>query len=262
MNKARNVIKKLVYKVMGPESYQKAYAKGKIKDINNSNMIEPEIDFLHYFIKENSTVLDIGANYGHYAYLMAKLNPKGKVYAYEPVPFTFGVLEKVKSHFNLNNIEAINAAVSASNGMITINLPLLDFGAPNTGVAFIGNSENEKMESFPVKTISLDQEVISGSIDFIKIDVEGHEKSAFDGMKNLILKHRPVVLIEFSHPCMQRAGVDVADFSRELKNEFDYSFFRVNGNKLKENNQDVPGDGYYFLIPSNDTDQFNMIISS
>ena len=44
--------------------------------------------------------------------------------------------------------------------------------------------------------IALDTITFPEPIKFIKIDVEGHELSAFEGMKNLLLKYKPVIWLE------------------------------------------------------------------
>jgi FkbM family methyltransferase len=45
-------------------------------------------------------------------------------------------------------------------------------------------------------TISLDSLNISEKVSFIKIDIEGHEKFAYEGMKNLLLRDKPLIWAE------------------------------------------------------------------
>ncbi len=261
MNTSRELIKKIVYKVFGKKNYQSAYVKGKIKDIENGVLDEKESQFLKYFIKEDSTVLDIGANYGHYSVDMSKICSNGKVYAFEPVPFTFQVLEKIISHFKLDLVELYHAAVSSREGEITMTLPLLDYGAPNTGVAFIGEEKGEKLEHVMVKTMNIDSLSLEGQLDFIKIDIEGHEPEAFQGMEKTLRKHNPVILIEFSYSCLKRAGFNPNEFSDKLKNKYGYVFTAINNDRLELVKDEYPQDGYYFLIPSNKLVNFNAIIT-
>lgn len=258
MSSSRHIIKKIVFKVFGERFYARAYAKGKIKDINQGVLDEAEAAFLPLFIKTDSTVLDIGANYGHYAVEMAKICPTGKVYAFEPVPFTFTVLNKVLSHFKLSQISSYHTAVSDANGEIEMTIPLLDFGAPNTGIAFIGASENGNSKKVSVKTLKLDDFQIDGRIDFIKIDIEGHEPQAFLGMKAIIEKHQPVILIEFSYSCLKRANTNPEEFAKQLIGEYNYRFAKVEADILKWDENEIPLDGYYFLIPVSKTEQFNI----
>jgi len=262
MNRSRKIIKKFIYKVLGEKTYQRAYVRGKTQDIKAGINRESAADYLKHFISAQSTVLDIGANYGHYTVEMSELCSKGSVLAFEPVLFTFEVLQKVKDNFQLQNVELYHAAVSDRKGSIEMTVPLLEFGAPNTGVAYVGKNENSNSQSINVETICLDDLDISGKIDFIKIDIEGHEPNAFKGMENLIGKNRPVILIEFSYSCLQRAGTVPKDFADYISNKLDYCFASINENNLKLVSENVPGDGYYFLIPREKISNFSSIFKS
>lgn len=250
MSKTRTLIKKLIYTTFGEGVYAKAYAKGKIKDIQQSSMAEAEFDFMHHFLSSTSTVLDIGANYGHYAVELAKKCPQGEIHAFEPIPFTFGILERIKVHFKLSNLQLYHAAVSDQKGLLKMNLPLLDFGAPNTGIAYIGNESSAQMKVETVATLRLDDMQFAAPIDFIKIDIEGHEPTAFAGMENLLLRDRPVILIEFSHSCLARAKEDPLQFARVIREKLNLEFTHLNGTKLATIKAETPPDGYYFLIPA------------
>lgn len=246
----RKMLKKIIYRIAGPKGYEKAYVRGKIADIKNQNIDEPELAFLSDFIHEDSVVLDLGANYGHYTVEMAKRCPRGKVFAFEPIPFTYRVLEQVVSHFKLNNVALYNRAVSDQEGELNMVLPLLDFGGPNTGVAYIGESNQGPNEIVNIQTIPIDSLSISGKVDFIKIDIEGHEPKAFKGMENLIRANNPIILIEFSHNCLKRANQDPETFATYIKHSLNYQFARIHEGRLKEVPDLVPRDGYYFLLPA------------
>jgi len=250
----RDQLKKIIFRIAGPKGYERAYAKGKIADIKKKKLNEPELDFLNRFIKSTSTVLDLGANYGHYTIEMARLCPAGKVHAFEPVPFTFRVLERVVDHFKMDHISLHHLAVSDAAGQVEMVLPLLPFGAPNTGVAYIGNKEDGDSEKVNIQTVTLDEMPIKGKVDFIKMDIEGHEPKAMKGMEQLIAENRPVILIEFSHSCLQRAGAEPGEFSEYLQGKLQYEFHQVQGRQLKHVTSKVPQDGYYFLIPAEKTD--------
>ena len=224
MNNTRTLLKKIIYKTFGEDVYAKAYARGKIKDIKNGTMSEAEFTFMSHFLTKNSTVLDIGANYGHYAIALAELCPQGRVHAFEPIDFTYKILEQVCKKFNLPNITTYHAAASNENGVINMKLPLLDFGAPNTGVAFIGENDDKATKNIEVKKISIDDLNLGQKVDFIKIDIEGHEPNAFEGMKNILLNDKPVVLIEFSHPCLNRAGTLPGSFATAIRSTYKYDF--------------------------------------
>ncbi len=256
MNGKRKIIKKIIYKTFGQNVYAKAYAKGKIKDIKNGVLDEKEAAFLNYFIHEDSTVLDIGANYGHYAIDMSRMCPAGTVHAFEPIPFTYKVLESITRHFKSDNIILHHAAVSDSEGSVSMTIPLLDFGAPNTGVAYIGEKNKTQSKTEEVKTIKIDDLDVKSKVDFIKIDVEGHEPQAFKGMEKLILKDRPVILIEFSHSCLKRANTQPAEFAHYLQTKLNLRFAEITADKLTLIDSENPVDGYYFLFPEENIEEF------
>jgi FkbM family methyltransferase len=245
----RNLIKKIIYKLAGQKGYEKAYVRGKIADINHQKLDEPELQFLSQFIYSDSTVLDLGANYGHYTVEMGKLCTKGRVYAFEPIPFTFRVLKRVVDHFKLSHVQLFEAAVSHQIGEVDMVLPLLDFGGPDTGVAYIGQSTARKSEKVLIKTVVLDEQQLEGRVDFIKMDIEGHEPKAMKGMEGLMTKNRPVILIEFSHNCLKRATETPSEFANYIVNQLDYRFYQAREQKLVLVDEKVPADGYYFLIP-------------
>jgi FkbM family methyltransferase len=245
---------------LAKRSIQKPTPKVKSKTFKAVNWPKKRLISFRHFITNESFVLDIGANYGHYAIEMAKLCPNGKVFAYEPIPFTFQILERIKAHFHANNLMTYHAAVSETNGTLEMNLPLLDFGAPNTGVAYIGNSSPTKTIRHQVKTVKLDDQKFERSIDFIKIDIEGHEPQAFKGMEQLILTDRPVSLIEFSHPCLARANASPSDFANYLTSQLNLQFFEVKGKCLSLVQATTPPDGYYFLIPTEKISNYQDLI--
>lgn len=262
MNKTRTRIKKIIYNLFGESVYAKAYARGKIKDIKNDTMSEAEFSFMNHFLAKNSTVLDIGANYGHYAVELAKRCPEGEIHAFEPIPFTFRVLERVCSHFKCSNIHCYNAAVSDEEGFIEMTLPLLDFGAPNTGIAYVGDQSETASKPIRVAKLKIDALNFKQKIDFVKIDIEGHEPSAFKGMESLLLTDQPIILIEFSHPCLNRAGTQPQAFAATIRDEYSYQFAALNDSKLHLIKDKTPNDGYYFLIPNAKMETYQSLISS
>ena len=134
-------------------------------------------------------VVDLGANIGYYTCLLAKLVGKdGKVFAFEPDPRNLKLLEKNVKVNEYNNVVIVDKAVSDVNGTCTLYCSQKKFGAST-----IFESEKTKTKDlFPVKseTVSLDYYFkklnLHNKIDFIKIDIEGAEFKAFNGMKKIL----------------------------------------------------------------------------
>ena len=89
----RNLIKPLLYNLLGEKHYIYFQTLGKIRDINKRLVEEDELELLPQLVGLSDDVIDIGANYAYYTHRLSKLCPTGRVYAFEPIPFTFEVLQ-------------------------------------------------------------------------------------------------------------------------------------------------------------------------
>lgn len=139
-------------------------------------------------VTEGSVVFDLGAHVGFYTLLAAVLvGPRGKVYAFEPLPDNIHFL---KAHLRLNritNVTVIDRAVSDRSGVATF------VEEPSSAMGhFTAHGE------LRVQTVSLDDLFLEGIIpapDFIKIDVENAEWLALKGAENLLRIARPTIFL-------------------------------------------------------------------
>lgn len=149
-------------------------------------------------IKPN-TSLDVGANIGNHALLIAKFSKK--VIAFEPVKFVFDVLHSNVKRNSANNLIAVNLGLSNTQAQQTIYIP----NNGNLGTSSIETKADDS-EQFNIETVAGDDYLAKnydGShVDFIKIDVEGHEAMALLGLKHTLLKCQPLVLIEWKNSKM------------------------------------------------------------
>ena len=138
--------------------------------------------------------LDVGANIGNHTLLIAALSKK--VVAFEPVEFVFDVLQLNVKDNAVNNVTAVNLGLSNADAQHTIYIP--HNGNLGSSSIEVVDDASEKLE---IKTVVgdayLQKHYASNQIDFIKIDVEGHEAKALAGLKQTLLKHQPLILIEW-----------------------------------------------------------------
>lgn len=167
------------------------------KRIADPNGYEPELTF---FINQylcnlnNATCFDIGSNVGIHAIQMA--NVSSKVYGFEPIPFIYKILNKNITLNNLSNIVLFNKALSNFKGKSKINLNL----EGNFGASSIDNSPLNFRE-IDINITTGDSVVASENIlnvDFIKIDVEGHEAKVCQGLTKTIRRFQPVIAMEWN----------------------------------------------------------------
>jgi len=150
---------------------------------------------LSEIIEEGMTVLDIGANVGFYTVALAKLVGKsGRVYAFEPDPYNFSLLEENMERCGFNNVITVRAAVTDRSGYIDLHIGRTN-RADNRLFSFSGSQEK-----ISVPSISIDEYLDPKlDIDFIKIDIQGAEGLALEGMHMTLKRCEKIVLIsEFS----------------------------------------------------------------
>lgn len=150
---------------------------------------EPEWDRLSEWITEGDTVLDIGANVGHYSCRMSELvGPTGRVVSFEPVPSTFTALTRNCSRFRYRNVTLVNAAVGDRVGHVGLSVPNVKNGSYLAHVNPTG----------PIRclVLTIDSLALPGSVKLVKIDAEGYEPNVLTGMREMLTRDRPVVILE------------------------------------------------------------------
>lgn len=130
------------------------------------------------------TLVDVGANVGQTALIMAETFSGARIYSFEPVPATFAELRRNTAH--LPGVECVNAALSDSAGeaMITI-----DRDGQNTLLPDVTSSSDRI--TVPVDTLDgfCAQRGIE-HIDLLKTDTEGYETSVLRGAHGMFEQGR------------------------------------------------------------------------
>lgn len=176
-------------------------------------------------IKPSMTIIDIGANLGYYTAIASRLaGERGLVVAFEPEPNFFKLLSRNIRRNGLKNVINFELAIAEKNGLTNLYL-----SNENKGHNSLINSEELK-NSVQVKTTTLDDFLASQKItkvDMIKMDVEGAEILALEGMRNTLIKHRPLLFLEFSPHSIIKIKRNPMDFLLTIRN-IGYSIFEIN----------------------------------
>ncbi len=264
----RKLAKTLLYPLTNEKTYKYLQAASKALDIKKGSWSEPELDLVQIGLREGETALDIGANFGIYAYYMSRAVGKtGKVYSFEPVPFTFETLRIVAKMLGFShNVELVGKGCGDENGTIKFTVPVQQSGAFSAGQAYIGrrNDDREGKETQVrwAATKDVEAEVIRlddflpeiEDLPFIKADIEGAELLCFRGAAKLFAKHLPTTVCEINPWFLEGFGIKL----EELLNFFfekDYKlYFYTNKDgekRLREvAAEDVVEDNYVFIHPS------------
>lgn len=135
-------------------------------------------------LNKNSICIDLGANVGKYTKKLARLS--GKVYAFEPDPWTFSRLTDATKH--LANVECIQAAVGAKDGEINIYRETgFEEHSEHLSVAtsiYPNKSRIDPNSSITVPLIDIRRFIaeLDQDIAIIKIDIEGAEVPLLEGL--------------------------------------------------------------------------------
>ena len=138
----------------------------------------------------------------------------GKVYAFEPDPANFKLLLKNVLANGYTNVIPLNDAVS--NKTHTARLFLSE---TNKGDHRLYNSKDGR-KSITVQTVALDKFFLNRdkAVQFIKMDIQGAEMAALEGMKGLVRKNRFLKLVtEFWPGGLKRFGSDPAKYLKTLQ---------------------------------------------
>jgi len=184
---------------------------------------EPEVtEILEKELKDGMKILDLGANFGWFTLIAAKkVGMSGNVYAFEPDPTLADALKTNVKLNNLDNVSIIPFAVSNKSSISKFSLnPLYP-----TRNRLESKTLSENI--IDVKTISIDDfcEKNQLIVDFIKMDVEGSEVKALEGMKNTIISNPKLKIVtEFN----QKAIVDVGSSPEDLINLLEGYGYTIN----------------------------------
>lgn len=174
-------------------------------------------------IKEGDTVLDLGANIGYHTLLFARqVGERGKVYAFEPDPINFQLLKKNVEVNGYKNVIMEQKAVSNKSGF----MKLYQDKDSTTSHSLRRNDSCSNIFN-TVEVIRLDEYLGSEKVNFIKIDVEGAEHHALEGMGSL-LKNPMKIMAEFSPSFLKNFGIDPNDFIQLLNDNGFNLIYNVN----------------------------------
>ena len=173
---------------------------------------EPQVrELMKTIIRPGMRCIDAGASTGYYTCLLGTLvGQAGKVHAFEPMPESFRMLNKNVAENSLGEVvETYQLACSSSCRPIE---------ATALANMYIARSDHDG-EKVSMEAALVD-ELVSGVVDVIKIDVEGYEIEALTGMSRIIRDHRPLIFSEINEywlrTCAQTSGKAYLEYLNDL----------------------------------------------
>jgi FkbM family methyltransferase len=176
---------------------------------------QSSLALLDRLVRPGDVVIDVGAHRGVYTDRLARLvGPLGHVYAFEPNPDSWRVLQAVKGAASNVTIQPIG--ISDHAGSATLYRPRRR-GLRVDAMSTLSAQRDRSEVSFDPVSVQLDRldvvlEAERRRIALIKIDVEGHELAVLRGSESILQSSRPTILIE----------IEQRHQDADIRNTFDY----------------------------------------
>lgn len=171
---AINVAQDIIKRYWGPKNQQKSHQEGKYFEINPGEII-----------------VEAGAFIGFYVVRAAELTgEKGKVIAIEAVPENFEIMKRNVEANHLSNVILVNKAVWNASTKIKFYREGKQIGSITQEV--VATDQYIEVQAETIDTILSENGI--AKIDFIRIQLNGVELEALEGM-NHTLSYHPKVLV-------------------------------------------------------------------
>jgi len=152
--------------------------------------------FRWYRPKPGDIVFDLGAYCGVSSYYLSQMvGPSGKVYAFEPDPLNFSLLQRNIARHRLGNVAAVQVAISASSGYADF----LSEGALGSTLS-AHSCRVSSGEITRIKTITFEQACATYGIPvFAKVDIEGAEVAMLAAASEFLKAHPIHFTLDTNH---------------------------------------------------------------
>jgi FkbM family methyltransferase len=165
-------------------------------------------------VKPNMRVLTVGANFGYYTLLMAQqVGPGGHVYAFERATKFLDLLKwNVAANKLLDRVTICPFGLSDSTIRTTIS-----FDASSASIRTPPNAQivgNETIELRPLDELA--SHLGLDKIDFVLVDVDGHEPAFLKGARRTLERDTPTTILEIMPEYLYFAGSSALEVAELL----------------------------------------------
>lgn len=151
--------------------------------------------------KNNPVIFDVGSYIGLSILYFKKKYPKSKIFAFEPNPNVYPLLEENISQNGLSGIEIHNVALGLNEERRPLYIDSSKANAFSTS-SFLPNAWNGKQKTLPIKIqVKKLSTFLNIKCDLLKMDVEGAEyeilkdlveSGKIEFIQNLVIEYHPI----------------------------------------------------------------------
>lgn len=179
-------------------------------------------------VRPGDTVFEVGANFGWYAAHFARwVGASGHVHAFEPIPFIYDLAEDA---IEINHCADRVVLNKVGLGTIKGTAPVYTFPGESHSLSSCSNLGRSDAQPHPCVMTTLDAYVGEAGverIDFMKLDVEGHENDVFQGGRGVLSRpDAPVIAFEVNSGILDHRNVKPVMLQRTLR-DYGYTGFWV-----------------------------------
>ena len=185
---------------------------------NNTNWIISNIQS-----QAKGIIVDVGANFGWYSCILGKTFPHLTIIAFEPEPAAFSLLKKNIASSGCKNIHAIQSGVGAESGTMDLYVS----GGDNSGLhSALPIKDFSKIIKINVATLDNLLADFSGTVEFLKIDVEGFEFNVLNGAEKT-LRRTKKLMFEFTPNALEKLGFSPKELLLKIQG-LGFSIYYIN----------------------------------
>lgn len=156
---------------------------------------EPEGADVVRYLRPGDWAVDVGANIGRYTCQMGRcVGAAGRVLAFEPIPETFAILAGNVRTSQLRNVSLFNIGLSSEPQVLGMTVPAHEQTSLNNYYQAHIVADGD----YQVLCLPLDALPIPGKVRLVKVDAEGHDLKVLQGMRGLLERDRPALIVEGS----------------------------------------------------------------
>ena len=165
------------------------------------------IEWFRANVRAGETWIDVGAHYGYTALALAQLvGPVGSVVAFEPVLASAGAMAITRQLNVCGHLRIAPFALGSQPGIHTFHLPVYRGMADSTLRA---GDWNEPLLVTSFDHIWPSVGTPGSRIDGVKIDVQGMEIEVLRGMRQMLMRDHPKLVVEFHKGVDRRVALEL-----------------------------------------------------